>query len=213
MGCCIRTWTVILLGLVCGGCDAFGPRAGGVDPATQPFEDGPFAPQSTSPSTGPRDVNNDIMIPSPVCGPETCDEQIGGDDEWMDDVSDAGPMGCSDGACTDRIFGLACCTESGTGWEGHRLQNAGRGAGLCGSDLGAILPELAGTCFQLNQPGRPDGQCPDFDTGFGIEVGCCTEEGYCGHVNTSVPLGCAYLREGRGESCEGGSDADAGVGG
>ena len=28
---------------------------------------------------------------------------------------------------------------------------------------------------------------------FAMEPGCCTAEGFCGHMNTNVPLGCTYL--------------------
>jgi hypothetical protein len=108
---------------------------------------------------------------------------------------DPQPAGVTCGAtvCESPLFGVSCCTAEGTGQSGHALELAGVEKGQCGSDTGAAVPENAGICLQLNVPGKLTTDCPTVDTGFAVEDGCCTDEGFCGHMNINVPLGCTYL--------------------
>jgi hypothetical protein len=106
--------------------------------------------------------------------------------------------GCDPATCAAPALGAACCTSADTGAE---ADPRGRGPDLCGSDLGALIPTLAGICLQLNQPGDESAECPEIMATGGPEVGCCTDEGLCASINSSVPLGCHYPQAGPGGPC------------
>jgi hypothetical protein len=110
-----------------------------------------------------------------------------------------------------RMSGLetpGCCTAPGTGEPGHELENTGRAPGLCGTDVGLLIPPLAGTCLQLDQPGDVDDECPAQEPiGGGLRMpGCCTDEGHCGSVETLVGFGCFYATGRKGRTCIPGPD-------
>jgi hypothetical protein len=107
-------------------------------------------------------------------------------------------------------LGTACCTRAGTGRRGHQLENVGRAAGLCGTDLSVIVPSLAGICLQIDQPGELDSVCPAQVSieGGAARPGCCSDEGFCGSEDPVVPLGCFYATGLKGRRC---GTADAGA--
>jgi hypothetical protein len=120
---------------------------------------------------------------------------------------------CSGITCPATGLGSpGCCTHEGTGQEGHELANVGRGADLCGTDIGIIVPSLRGICLQLSQPGEVDDDCPPQVSiaGGDARPGCCTDEGYCGSLDEFVPLGCFYATGLKGRRCGQGSAGDAG---
>lgn len=107
--------------------------------------------------------------------------------------------GCDPATCPPPALGAPCCTTADTGAEGDPR---GRDPDRCGSDLGALIPTLAGICLQLEQPGEASDECPEVMTSTGmVEPGCCTDEGLCAGINTSVPLGCHYQQTGPGAEC------------
>ncbi len=106
---------------------------------------------------------------------------------------------CNPEDCDAPVLGEACCTSADTGAEPG--DSRGRGPGLCGTDLGAVVPDLAGICLQIDQPGEETGDCPEIAGAAGTEPGCCTDEGLCASVNTSAGLGCHYPQDGPGEAC------------
>lgn len=108
---------------------------------------------------------------------------------------------CVPDECPTPVMGEACCTSSDTGEEPGDAR--GRGPDLCGTDLGAVIPTLDGTCLQLEQPGEESEECPDVMV-RSLEAGCCTDEGFCGGFNTTAGLGCHYPLSGPGGSCGGG---------
>jgi para-nitrobenzyl esterase len=121
------------------------------------------------------------------------------------------PVVCGGSTCKSS-FAPACCTAPGTGEPGHALELTGRAADRCGTDLSQFSPELDGVCLQLNQPGRLDPACPDVPNavaGQPAQKGCCTDEGFCGAYEGSLPLGCFYGGA-RGKPC--GASSDAGLG-
>jgi hypothetical protein len=132
--------------------------------------------------------------------------------------SDGGPAGPFEGTCggercpRSRIQAVGCCTHAGAGMPGHRLENTGRAPDLCGSEIGMVFPALAGICIQLDQPGEIDSECPaQQQLGGGvIMAGCCTDEGYCGSLETVAGFGCFYATGAKGRPCNDDSDADAG---
>jgi len=101
-----------------------------------------------------------------------------------------------------------CCTAPGTGMPGSPLENAGRAPGLCGTDIGIFVPEAAGACLQTGQPGVLDPACPDAEdaTEPGRVIrGCCTDQGFCGQMETKARLGCLYPGGVKGAPCGPGS--------
>lgn len=130
---------------------------------------------------------------------------------------DAGPAPftglCGTRACEPSPLGTpGCCTEPGAAVPGDPLETTGRGPGLCGTDVGALIPSLAGTCLQLNQPGTVDSECPaQQPLGGGTTMpGCCTDEGFCGGFESIIGFGCFYATGRKGRPCTPGDDADAG---
>jgi hypothetical protein len=122
-------------------------------------------------------------------------------------VTCAGVM-CEPVQATDFFALPACCTAQGTGESGHVLELMGRGPGQCGLLIGvsAGVP----LCAQVNQPGVSDSSCPSFQGASGAMAGCCSDEGYCGVMETVLSLGCTYNpNTGRGGRC--GNAFDAGV--
>lgn len=144
--------------------------------------------------------------PDEVADAGTDDGTDDGDDGGVE--ADAGPVTsvapvdgmCGDNVCATPMLGDICCTAPGVGEEGSALEVYGRTDGLCGADI-TIVALLAGLCLQLNQPGTLTTDCEEMDPGFGVEAGCCTDEGFCGIMNTTVPLGCHYPTAGKGEAC------------
>lgn len=94
-----------------------------------------------------------------------------------------------------------CCTVAGTGVPGDPFGDTGRAPDLCGTDLGAFVPSITGVCLQLDQPGDPDEACPVVNNGYMDELGCCTDEGFCGTISASAGLGCHYPASGKGSPC------------
>lgn len=122
---------------------------------------------------------------------------------------------CGGETCPRAAFGTACCTQPGTGRKGHELENVGRAAGLCGTDLSDIVPSLGGICLQIDQPGELDPVCPAQVSieGGAARPGCCSDEGFCGSRDPVVPLGCFYATGLKGRSCgapDAGASSDAG---
>jgi hypothetical protein len=124
---------------------------------------------------------------------------------------------CGVMACEPSSLGTpGCCTRPGTGVPGHPLENIGRGPGLCGTDVGALVPSLTGTCLELDQPGEIDSECPaQAPLRGGTRMpGCCTDEGFCGGLETLIGFGCFYGTGRKGRPCTPGPgpdpDADAG---
>lgn len=113
-------------------------------------------------------------------------------------VGEADGPTCDPDECPMPALGAKCCTTDETGAEpGDPL---GRGPGLCGTDLGAVVPSLAGRCLQIEQPGEESDECEEV-MGASLEPGCCTDEGMCGSVNVSAGLGCHYPQGGPTGSC------------
>jgi len=110
---------------------------------------------------------------------------------------------CGGETCPKTAFGTPCCTRPGTGREGHELENVGRAADLCGTDLSEIVPSLAGICLEIDQPGELDPSCPAQISiaGGDPRPGCCTEAGHCGSDDPVVPLGCFYATGLKGHRC------------
>jgi hypothetical protein len=83
------------------------------------------------------------------------DAQAPAEDAATSAMSDAAFDGrCGSQVCRVPPFEFpGCCTAEGTGVPGHRLENAGRAPGLCGTDVGELIPALDGVCVQLDQPG------------------------------------------------------------
>lgn len=149
------------------------------------------------------------------------------------DDDPAGPVpsddgGAADGALPFRCGGVSCpsspagtpscCTLEGAGALGHALENTGRAPNLCGTDIGTVVDGLTGLCLQLEQPGELDPSCPDqvVPAQFAVEgvapmQGCCSDEGYCGSMETVFPLGCIYATGRKGKRCGGSVDDDGGV--
>jgi hypothetical protein len=122
---------------------------------------------------------------------------------------------CSGQTCPKANWGNACCTRPGTGRKGHDLENVGRAAGLCGTDLDVIVPSLMGICLQIDQPGEANPVCPAQISiqGGDPRPGCCTDEGFCGSLDPVVPLGCFYATGLKGRRCspQDGGPADGGA--
>jgi hypothetical protein len=119
---------------------------------------------------------------------------------------------CGAQTCTASPLGTpGCCTQPGTGVSGDPLEITGRSPGLCGTDVGALIPSLSGTCVQLDQPGAIDSECPAVAPlrGGARMPGCCTDEGYCGALETAVGFGCFYATGRKGRACTP-DDSDAG---
>jgi hypothetical protein len=108
---------------------------------------------------------------------------------------------------------MGCCTATGTGVAGDPAELTGRAPNLCGTDIGATVPTLAGICLQLDQPGTPDATCPTVSNGFMDEMGCCTDQGFCGTISASAGLGCHYPAAGKGPACGAGAGGAGGAGG
>ena len=107
-------------------------------------------------------------------------------------VGEVAEAPCVPDDCMSQVVGSQCCTIEGTGAE--MGDPVGRASNKCGVDIGDVAPQLAGVCLQLNQPGEASDECPDIMS-TSLEPGCCTEEGFCGSLNTSVNLGCHYARD------------------
>jgi hypothetical protein len=123
---------------------------------------------------------------------------------------------CGGQTCATTSLGTPCCTRDGTGRRGHELENVGRAAGLCGTDLAEIVPSLDGICLQISQPGTIDPRCPAQVSieGGAARPGCCTDEGFCGSMDPFIPLGCFYATGLKGRRCgpqDGGPDEDGGA--
>jgi hypothetical protein len=139
-------------------------------------------------------------------------------DDRGDAGGDGGAAGPYRGSCGGRrcpksgIDTAGCCTHAGAGMPGHRLENTGRAPDLCGTEIGAVFSALEGICFQLDQPGAIDSECPaQQQLGGGVIMpGCCTDEGYCGSMETLAGFGCFYATGSKGRPCSPDSDADAG---
>lgn len=134
-----------------------------------------------------------------------------------EDTADAGeaPFAglCGTRACQKSPLGTpGCCTRPGAGVPGDALEATGRGPGLCGTDVGTLIPALAGTCVQLDQPGTIDSECPAQQPlrGGTRMAGCCTDEGFCGGLETIIGFGCFYATGRKGRPCTPDTDADAG---
>jgi hypothetical protein len=122
------------------------------------------------------------------------------------------PVMCGELSCEGRVLAgavafTACCTAAGTGVQGDPLEIAGRGPGLCGINLSASMGG-ASACVQVDQPGTLDPSCPTVTGAGGTMPGCCTDEGYCGAMESFLALGCGYLSGSRGARCGSG---DAGI--
>lgn len=118
---------------------------------------------------------------------------------------------CGGSPCAPQ-YTPACCTVTGTGVAGDKLEFVGRAADKCGTDLSQYSDAIAGICLQLDQPGTLDTSCPDVASvtpGQPPTKGCCTDQGYCGSFEGFLPLGCSYAGA-RGKPCGAGKDAGAG---
>jgi hypothetical protein len=156
----------------------------------------------------------------PACGedaPRDRPEPPGSDSGMKPDAGrpDAGRAydgTCGGDTCPDIALGRPCCTRSGTGEKGNEFENVGRGANLCGADLGEVFPSLDGICLQVGQPGEVHPSCPpQVPIAGGPPLpGCCTEEGFCGGLEEAIPLGCFYATGQKGVRC---TAADGGMGG
>jgi len=106
-------------------------------------------------------------------------------------IGDVAMPSCDLSACAPTL-GDPCCTSDDTG--AMPGDSRGRAPGQCGADLGSIgLAALAGICLELNQEGAMSAECPELPNAANqMEPGCCTAQGLCGSINTSVPLGCHY---------------------
>jgi hypothetical protein len=122
----------------------------------------------------------------------------GGDGGGGDGGSGGTPaVVCSGQRCADLdsnpLGGELCCTEFGTGTIDDSLELAGREEDVCGVRLDSSDSSFDSTCWQLDQPGSVDFECPEYaSTGYGILPGCCTDEGYCGVQFDEVGVGCTY---------------------
>jgi hypothetical protein len=114
---------------------------------------------------------------------------------------DAQVFRCGEVACPVSGIFAACCTDEGAGVPGNALELTGRASNLCGADLGPFVDGVDYVCIQLNQPGKLDEECPEVASPGGMLACCCTDEGFCGGMETMFPLGCSYGLEGRGEEC------------
>jgi hypothetical protein len=156
--------------------------------------------------------------------PVTSDGKSDNDDGGSKSSKDAGGLDsgdegsgefmCGDDVCSANNAGLApCCTAAGAGTPGDPLELTGAGPNLCGADLGPFLGSPSPVCIQLSQAGVLDDSCPEVQTpGAPAMPGCCTPDGYCGGMETNIPLGCTLPATGRGQRCGVGAD-DAGTDG
>lgn len=87
--------------------------------------------------------------------------------------------------CGSPLVGSHCCTSAL-----DVLAGAAGMRGRCGTELGALIPDLAGTCIELRRAGDLDTACPSQRRESGLEPGCCTRQGICGTLNAAADLGC-----------------------
>ncbi|MDH5671249.1 MAG: hypothetical protein OEZ06_03815 [Myxococcales bacterium] len=99
-----------------------------------------------------------------------------------------------------------CCTTSADVDSG-----AARTGDRCGVDYSATASDLAGYCWERDQPGVVDDRCESLLSSGGItEVGCCNERGLCGTWNATEGLGCHQRPGAEAVPC-GGDDIDDAV--
>ncbi len=121
-------------------------------------------------------------------------------DEARPDAGD-GKVRCGGEICPDGQITKACCTLEGAGKAGDPLEFTGRAADLCGADLSEFVEGDDYACIQTNQPGKLDPACPVVPSPGGDLMGCCSSEGFCGGMDTFIPLGCTYGASGRAQAC------------
>lgn len=133
------------------------------------------------------------MLALSACGDDAHSRPDSGLDSGFDanlPGHDSGPppMCASAAVCGSPLAGQACCTRASDVDRGTALA-----VGMCGAELGELVPALDGQCVQLRQPGTLDSKCPARQVGNLTEPGCCTSAGACGTWNEAAGLGCQRL--------------------
>jgi hypothetical protein len=130
---------------------------------------------------------------TPVMVPK--DGQFGSDPTpttpTMDDPPTVGGLQCGGVFCPFAAAPMKpCCTA-----PSDVAQGAARAVDRCGINFGQTASDFFTTsdCWQSDQTGVIDDRCPSLTTDPGLEEpGCCTDQGYCGGMNTDAALGCHY---------------------
>lgn len=116
---------------------------------------------------------------------------------FMPPDASTGVAMCGSFFCGSSQFTSACCTSEEDVNRGWALNSE-----VCGQRLLPSFPDIpVGLgCFENDQPGVRDTNCPVLTIALQMAAGCCTEFGFCGNDASSltldVGLGCIMLDDG-----------------
>lgn len=150
-----------------------------------------------------RETLNNIRLPARTNGDVVTEDQFGNGPTPMTPTTDAtvGGMQCADRFCPF-VSGTQqqCCTDASDVESG-----TARELDLCGLSFAQVQNSSFGdACWQRDQGGVIDESCPPLEIGGSIiEMGCCTNEGLCGTLNTESGVGCHYADGIAPRACEG----------
>ncbi len=131
--------------------------------------------------------------------PTMTSQEVLNDQIMSNQQATVGGLSCSGIFCPFTAEPLEpCCTT-----QADVAAGAARAVDVCGVDFSATGSEFAGACWQRDQSGVSDEECPTYSPQGGVsELGCCSDEGRCGSFNTGQGLGCHYSPlDGPGEEC------------
>lgn len=108
-----------------------------------------------------------------------------------------------DRACPFAAPPLEPCCTSAADVNGNRAH----AVGACGVDFTGRAPGQAGQCWERDQPGVTDDDCPGASPEMAVtsEPGCCTRSGLCGTSNVGDAIGC-HANPGITTRCDEGVD-------
>lgn len=156
-------------------------------------------------------ARNLVMIPDRMVGNDIIDEDKFGERPDLGPMTDntTGGEKCGGVFCPFVTAPIEqCCTDAGDVTRG-----TARVADRCGLSFAkdAKNASFGNGCWQRDQAGIVDDACEPLLTPTGItsEVGCCTDQGFCGTVNTQSGVGCHYADGQTPEECV--TDIDTGT--
>lgn len=121
-----------------------------------------------------------------------------------------GGLKCADTFCPFADAPIEpCCTS-----EADVTGGAARDVDRCGLSFAKLSSDFYGTqCWQRDQPGVVDDTCSAVQVDLHTEdPGCCSDQGYCGGVDSDHGLGCHYDPSATQRSCGTTIPDDAGTG-
>lgn len=151
---------------------------------------------------------NGIYIPERMVGDVTDDDRFGrGPDQGPMTPAQVGGMQCGGVFCPFVVAPVEqCCTDAE-----DVVRGTARAEDLCGLSFANAGPSTFGNgCWQRDQGGVVDSTCEAITSSDGVvlEPGCCSDQGFCGTINTASGVGCHYADGEAKTECGGGIDPD-----